>query len=346
MTTSQITAWLEAMPDAARLLDAEGILIAQNVRAQGQQPQEKQLEIYGLGDGLRLETWKTIQVAEPDVRALANGLAHTLRNPLSSIMTAADLVRDDPHVGEESAMLLEIIAKESRQLNRILTDFLNYVRPRALPPSTFDLAAALRDTIRALQQENRVPDSIEVRDEIGEKLPVYGDENAIRQSLRNVVLNSVEAMGGRGMLRLSGEKRNEEGNTPRSRIHVEDNGPGFTRESLQRAFEPFFSHTPDCAGLGLSVAMASVEKAGGRISVENIASVNTPKNVSVPLTNAQIEYSIDATKSSANVEQQKTQPVVGARVCIELNSTDTAAFTSQNDDETSNAETSDEVTTV
>ncbi len=295
MTTSQMTAWLEAMPDAARLLDAEGVLIAQNLRAQVQLPPEKQTEIHRLGDGLRLETWKVINVSEPDVRSLANGLAHTLRNPLSSIMTAADLVRDDPHIGGESVMLVEIIAKESRQLNRILTDFLNYVRPRSAQPEVFDLAHALRDSVGLLRREKALPDSIEVRDDLPPKLPAWGDESAIRQSLHHVVKNAVEAMQGNGTLRLAGELFDKRG-----RVHIEDDGPGFSHESLARAFEPFYSYTPECAGLGLAVAQSNVHRAGGRISIENRRQ-------------EPIEYSMD---------DSAEKPTQGARVCIELHAPD------------------------
>ena len=299
MTTNQMTLWLEAMPDAARLLDSSGQTVSQNVRAQGRAPQHKYVTTHDLGDGLRLETWRLPEVSDPDVRSLSNGLAHTLRNPLSSIMTAADLVKDDPNVGEESAMLLGIIDKESRQLNRILTDFLNYVRPRPAAPTTFDLAKSLRDAVQALRHEKKLPDSITIEDDLPAVLPALGDENAIRQSLCHVVKNAAEAMGGKGTLHLCGEAFDSRG-----RVHVEDSGPGFSDESLQRAFEPFYSYTPECAGLGLSVALAAVERAGGRISVENVHYHEDEER-------SDFEYS--------NAEITSGKPVQGARVCIELN---------------------------
>ena len=305
MTTSQISAWLEAMPEAARLLDSQGQLVGQNIRAQGYSPEGKHITMHDLGDGLQLETWPPIDVANPDVRSLANGLAHTLRNPLSSILTAADLVKDDPQVSEESQMLLGIIAKESRQLNRILTDFLNYVRPRSMAPASFDLAKAIRDAVAALRQEDQLPDTIKVQDELPLTLPSVGDEHAIRQSLHHVVKNAVEAMNGQGTLRLYGEAYDSHG-----RVHVEDSGPGFSNESLQRAFEPFYSYTPECAGLGLSVALAAVERAGGRITVENIPD-DDDENA--------IEYSMTA-ETTFPEASAAAKPVKGARVCIELNS--------------------------
>lgn len=303
MTNSQMSAWLEAMPEAARLLDSQGQLVGQNIRAQGHNPEGKHITTHDLGDGWQLETWPPIDVANPDVRSLANGLAHTLRNPLSSILTAADLVKDDPKLNEESQMLLGIIAKESRQLNRILTDFLNYVRPRSTAPTAFDLAKAIRDSVAALRQENLLPDTVKVQDDLPPALLSVGDEHAIRQSLHHVVKNAVEAMNGQGTLRLYGETFDSHG-----LVHVEDSGPGFSNESLQRAFEPFYSYTPECAGLGLSVALAAVQRAGGRITVENIPHDDDENS---------IEYSKAAAASVAAASAGK--PIKGARVCIELN---------------------------
>lgn len=323
MTNPQMKAWLEAMPEAARIIDSTGKTLAQNIRANGHAPERKHIASHDIGEGWRLEMWRPLQVAEPDMRSLANGLAHTLRNPLSSIITAADLVKDDPNVSEESEMLLGIIAKESRQLNRILTDFLNYVRPRSTPPASFDLAKALRDVVGALHHENALPDSIQIVDDLPAVLPAIGDENAIRQSLHHVVKNAVEAMSGKGTLHLCGELFEKHG-----RIHVEDSGPGFSSEGLERAFEPFYSYTPECAGLGLSVAMAAVERAGGRITIENVHHHAGEER-------EHFEYS--------NAQTASAKPVQGARVCIELNAPDDE---NQESHAAHNASEYDEVLTI
>lgn len=299
MTTRQMKSWIEAMPEAARLVDAEGHILAKNLRAGDRVPERKHIVTHDLSAGLTLETWKTLNAADLDLRSLANGLAHTLRNPLSSIMTAADLVQDDPHVGEESAMLLGIISKESRQLNRILTDFLNYVRPRTNEPMAFDLAKSLRDVVQELQQENVLSEAVQIEDDLPDALAALGDENAIRQSLRQVVKNAAEAMDGHGKLHLCGKAFDARG-----RVQVEDSGPGFSGESLHRAFEPFYSYTPESAGLGLAVALSAVERAGGRIAVENV-------HYHPHESRADFEYS--------NLEKTSQKPVQGARVCIELN---------------------------
>jgi signal transduction histidine kinase len=315
MTTAQLQQLLEQIPNAARLVNSDGETIAQNTTAQHEPSSEQAISEYQLGDDWRLETWKTLRASDPDLRALANGLAHTLRNPLSSIMTAADLVKDDPGVSEESGMLLGIVAKESRQLNRILTDFLNYVRPRPNPPVAFDLAQATRRVVEDMKRKNQIPETVQIRDELPQTLPVWGDENAIHHTLCHVIQNAVEAMQGEGVLHLSGESVDGH-----KKVHVSDSGPGFSEQSLKRAFEPFYSDRPENAGLGLSMALAAIERAGGHLTLQNLQDRKQ----------RDIEYSMSDDSAAAASH--------GARVCIELRSP-------TEDDEPVSAPTDEVVTT-
>ena len=315
MTTTQLQQLLEQIPNAARLVNSDGETIAQNTTAQHEPSTEQAISEHELGDGWRLETWKTLRASDPDLRALANGLAHTLRNPLSSIMTAADLVKDDPGVSEESAMLLGIVAKESRQLNRILTDFLNYVRPRPSPPDAFDLAKTVRRIVEDMKRLNQIPDTVRVLDELPQTLSVWGDENAIHHTLCHVIQNALEAMHGEGVLHLSGETVDGH-----KKVHVTDSGPGFSDQSLKRAFEPFYSDRSENAGLGLSMALAAIERAGGNLTIENLRDTH----------HSDSEYSKSDDSALATTQ--------GARVCIELRSP-------TEDDEVASAPTTEVVTT-
>jgi signal transduction histidine kinase len=321
MTLSQIATLLELFPGPARVYDASGAVVAQNERARGggAEGAGKDWEVgvrQDLGDGWQICTWSrerreaeahrvgkrkapSAQAGTTDISTLANSMAHSIRNPLSSIVTAAGLVRDDTGISEETAMLLGIIKKEANHLNRILTDFLQYVRPQKFHPTVFDLGEAAAQTATALGRELPPDTSIDVEYSLPE-LPAWGDEAQIRGALWNILRNAGEAMPDGGRLRLWGQV--SEG---MSILCIEDSGPGFSPEDLQRAFEPFFSNTPEGAGLGLSIARAAIERCAGDIWLENLA--DDAKNVE------------DTRKAEDSALNENTRsPQRGARVCIAL----------------------------
>jgi signal transduction histidine kinase len=272
MTTAQLSTLLDLLPEPARIYDPSGTLVAQNRLAaeagerQGAWPHSASRD---LGDGWRVETRNEpdespCAEAATDIGTWANGMAHALRNPLSSIVTAAGLVQDDPGVGEETAMLLGVIKKESLHLNRILTDFVHYVRPRVPRPAAFDLAGAVRNTVAVLQAEGILHERIMVEDHLPQALMAWGDDVQICQALWNVVHNAAEAMPRGGTLHLTGRE-----NSGKVVLCVADTGSGFSSEELEHAFDPFYSNKSEGTGLGLSIAQATVSAAGGRIWTEN-----------------------------------------------------------------------------
>jgi signal transduction histidine kinase len=229
-------------------------------------------------------------------------MAHSIRNPLSSIVTAAGLVRDDTAISEETAMLLGIIKKEANHLNRILTDFLQYVRPQKFHPTIFDLGKAAQQTAVSMGRE--LPDDVSIDVEYSfPELPAWGDEAQIGGALWNIMRNAAEAMPDGGRLRLWGQV--SEG---MSILCIEDTGPGFSPEDLQRAFEPFFSNTPEGAGLGLSIARAVIERCAGDIWLENAA--DDAKHI-------EKVDNVTGGKDSVAADSSQTSRQ-GARVCIAL----------------------------
>jgi signal transduction histidine kinase len=203
------------------------------------------------------------QVGTQDMGVLANGMAHAIRNPLSSIMTAATLVQEDAGVSEETAMLLGVIVKESRHLNKILAAFLEYVKPHTADPAELDLVPLVRGVIGEARRDGVLAPGVVVDDMLPDSLPVFADEQLMRSVLFNIVSNAGEAMGEHGKLQLSGQ------HTGVVVLTVEDSGRGFSPRELERAFDPFFSNTPEGTGLGLTIARVIVEDAGGHIYAEN-----------------------------------------------------------------------------
>lgn len=201
-----------------------------------------------------------------DVNALMRGLVHELRNPLSAILTASSLLQPGLELDEESAMLLDVVQKESRRMNRILTEFSSFVKPPAPHPEVFDLTALLRGLLRDLQKEDVLNAQIIIQDDLAPSLDVRGDTVQTRQALHHVLYNAAEAMEGSGTLHLASVVEG-----PRTWVCIEDSGEGLRDNAIERAFQPFFSTKPASTGLGLSIARGLLRAFEGDLMLENLA---------------------------------------------------------------------------
>ncbi|MBW3637440.1 MAG: HAMP domain-containing histidine kinase [Armatimonadetes bacterium] len=200
-----------------------------------------------------------------DVHALMRGLVHELRNPLSAILTASSLLQSDDNLDEESAMLLDVVQKESRRMNRILTEFSSFVKPPHPQLATFDFAHLLRSLVRELQREAVLRHSIAIHDELPATLAVHADEIQTRQVLHHVLCNAAEAMEDGGALHFSSAVEG-----PTTWICIQDSGTGLAQGTLEHAFQPFFSTKPTSTGLGLSIARGLLRSINGDLTLEDV----------------------------------------------------------------------------
>lgn len=211
-----------------------------------------------------------------DVQAMMRGLVHELRNPLSAILTAASLLQSGEGDTEESAMLLDVVQKESRRMNRILTEFSSFVKPPATQPEIFDIGTVIRDLMREMKKEGALGAGIEVRDELPAQVTVFADPMQSYQAFQHLLCNAAQAMENGGTLTLHTSSADSH-----TIIVLEDDGPGFTSAALERAFQPFFSTKPAATGLGLSIAHGLLSASGGALFLENRdAAPDAPRDLS------------------------------------------------------------------
>lgn len=196
---------------------------------------------------------------------LSAAIAHEVRNPLSGISAAAQaLLRSaQPDTAPGDLQLLRIIDRESKRLNRIITDFLQFARPRPPALRRVSVPMLVDSTLSVLEADLGGRYRIQ-RDFAPDTPAARADGDQLKQVLINLVLNAAQAMTSGGALTFR-TRAAELGGQAAVELSIEDSGPGIPAADLARIFEPFFSTKKDGTGLGLAIAHQIVQAHGGTI---------------------------------------------------------------------------------
>ena len=189
-------------------------------------------------------------------------LAHEIRNPLYAVGGFANALLRSPKLDEQEREKVQIIVEETRRLDKLLTNMLNFVRPSPGPGSAVDLTAVCRDVAELMDVGyGRQGYSIVIRAE--DHLPsVQGDADSLKQCLVNIIKNSIEAMPGGGDITIALAMDGGE-----VAVRIADTGTGMSETELERAFNPFYSTKADGNGLGLPLIKKIIEESGGSVTL-------------------------------------------------------------------------------
>jgi signal transduction histidine kinase len=209
---------------------------------------------------------------------LSANLAHELRNPLASITGAVAMLRRDRSPEARRTELLEIIEKECRRLQGLLTNFLEFAKPRHPNYHLVDIRALLESTI-SLAGHAIGQSTIRLRTDVAPGLAKFEcDAEQLRQVVMNLAINAIQAMPGGGDIVLAARPYN--GSVV---IEVKDQGCGVQSEQLDKIFDPFFTTKENGTGLGLSVAHQIVAQHGGILKAENNADGGMTFTIILPM---------------------------------------------------------------
>jgi len=200
------------------------------------------------------------------VGELAAGVAHEIRNPLSSIRGLAQFLRHALAGRPKEREYAEIMVREVDRINRVVTDLLIIARPQEPDLAPTDLQELLDHTVGLLKADADQR-GVEIRRAIPSELPeVVMDENQMTQALLNLVLNALQAVEAGGTIEVGASV-----DAPDSRLNlwVEDDGPGIPPEQISKIFEPFFTTRAKGTGLGLPIVQRIVTHHRGEIRVES-----------------------------------------------------------------------------
>ena len=210
---------------------------------------------------------------------MAASIAHEIRNPLAAMRGSIQMLRSEVDNDSSQAELMEIILRESDRLNRIITDFLNYARPRSLTQARVDVGDLLHQTFALLRHSPEIGPNQTVAEELpGEPIFAEADEGQLKQVFWNLARNALQAMPQGGTLRATLEKNSHD----RLRIAFSDTGRGMSPDQVEHLFEPF-SSTTGGTGLGLSIVYQIIRDHGGTINVRSREGQGTTITVELPL---------------------------------------------------------------
>jgi two-component system sensor histidine kinase AtoS len=227
------------------------------------------------------------------VGTLAAGLAHEIKNPLTSLLTfTRHLTRrfDDPGFRDK---FQRIVPRELERINAIVERLLELSRPAHLTPSPV-LVPALLDRAAELFTDRLDSQGVRVsREYAATVVPVEADEELLYRAFVNLVANALDAMadGGRLSLRVGwsherdadlGARRAGRGG-PRVRVEIADTGTGMTADAVDRIFNPFFTTKEHGTGLGLALTHKIIEDHGGSIMVSSALGMGTTFRILLPL---------------------------------------------------------------
>jgi two-component system sensor histidine kinase HydH len=233
---------------------------------------------------------QSLEEAEAEVRRadrlaalgqLTAGLAHELRNPLSTMKTSADMLsRNVAHDNAVAREMASYINAEVDRTNSLITRFLDFARPQHLRMAPSDLAALLDRAIGRFERERTGVDSeITVYKNYSPDIPPLAfDAELLERVISNLLLNAAQASPSGGAITVKTRRVDST-----VEISVIDRGSGIDPKNLENVFNPFFTTKADGVGLGLAIVSKIVDEHGGHIAVESTPGEGSVFRVSLPL---------------------------------------------------------------
>lgn len=195
---------------------------------------------------------------------MAAGIAHEIRNPLTSVKSASSLLAGElKHLNLPSTQeYCNIIREEIERLDHILLNFQHFTRPLRIEKELILIHAVIEKTVRLAEMG---PINLSIRQEFSGNSPeIRADASLLKQVLFNLIKNADEACGSNGELMIQTQCL-----PPWFRISFTDNGPGIPAENLNRIFEPFFTTKSAGMGMGLAICQRIIRAHGGELGAKN-----------------------------------------------------------------------------
>ena len=206
------------------------------------------------------------------------GVSHEIRNPLGIIRSSAELLKKKVTGIDPSNTIPDIIVEESSRLNTIITDFLNYARPKSPELMPCRIEEIVEKNISYLSTQLHEA-GCDVQQDHDEELPeIMGDSAMLYQAFLNILINSIQAMPGGGKINIGVTS-----GADTVSVTFQDRGTGIREELLDKIWAPFFTTKEKGTGLGLVIVKNIIESHGGRILIGNRSDGGAQVKIDLPV---------------------------------------------------------------
>ena len=192
-------------------------------------------------------------------------LAHEIRNPITGIANAIEIIIEQTK-DDENKPILEEIQRQANRVNKAVSNLLNFSRSKDLNPQEADINEIIKSVVFFLESQ-AINKNINFRVKLGEDVPLFSfDAEQVENVLLNLGLNAIQASGMGGTIScesswLAGERRVQ--------VALRDTGIGIPENNMADIFKPFYTTKTQGTGLGLAIAKEIIEMHEGEINVEN-----------------------------------------------------------------------------
>ncbi|OPH57626.1 PAS domain-containing sensor histidine kinase [Paenibacillus ferrarius] len=210
---------------------------------------------------------------------MAAGLAHEIRNPLTSIIGFFQLLQQSNNP-QKFQNYVGLINTELQNMKQLVSDFVVMAKPSTPERKAIPIQEFLQDTIRFMDSQ-AILKNTSIRANFDEELTVaWIDPAQVKQVLVNLIQNAIDSIEKNGFIQLSTE---QDTNRSHFKIIIEDNGVGMTKDELAQIVNPFFTTKENGVGLGLSICYRIVENHKGTMTATSRKGIGTRFEVTLPL---------------------------------------------------------------
>lgn len=234
----------------------------QSIEGEGDHDYGLMLLVQDLSQIRRLENRLEKAEREAVVGRMAAGVAHELRNPLSSIKGLVLLLKSRLSGDDQAEQTAELMIEQVERLNRSISELLDYARPVMLHKEKFTIDELVAKGIMLIRSDAESAGISIVENYRCGGILVEGDQDKITQVILNICLNAIQAMENGGDLQVSTSCQDRE-----VAVVIRDNGCGIAADIKEKIFEPYFTTKHDGTGLGLAMSARIAADHNGSISI-------------------------------------------------------------------------------